>query len=97
MITFLEAKLSRALNIAGVCPTSPDFQQLLNTGTRLLMKRGNWVSTVQFTNTCVFGDIVTWNRYVGTVLGLWDHHHGTIPMNYWHDWMYPGEVEAHGR
>lgn len=94
MITYAEAQSSRILRIAGVCPTSPDFAQLLNDGVRLLLKRGNWTSTVQFTTTCVWDGVATWNRYVGTVLGLEICGRGTIPVNYWHDWTYPGDTEA---
>jgi hypothetical protein len=97
MITFAEAKKSRILRIAGACPDSPDFAQLLNDGVRLLMKRGNWTTTVQFTNTCVWGNVITWNRYVGTVLGLDVCGHTTIPLNYWHEWVYPGDMEASRR
>lgn len=97
MITFGEAKTSRVLRIASVCPNSPDFAQLLNDGIRLLMKRGNWTATVQFLTTCIWNNTATWPRNVGTVLGLDVGFQATIPVNYWHDWTWPGDVEARRR
>jgi len=97
MITLAEAQASRALRIAGVCPTSQEFIDLLNEGTRLLMKRGNWTGTIQFADVCIYNHIVVWNRYVGTVLGLHSNCRSTIPMNQWFDWVYPGDTEGRDR
>lgn len=97
MITYSEAQQSRALRISGVCSTSPQFGDLLNDATRLLIKRGNWTSTIQFCNACIYGDIVTWNRYVNTVLALDVCGRPTQPVNMWHDWLPPGDEEARSR
>jgi len=94
MITLAEAQASRALRIAGVCPESQEFIDLLNDGTRLLMKRGNWTGTIQFATACIYGNTVTWSRYVGAVLGVHVNGGSTIPQNLWFNWVYPGDAEA---
>jgi hypothetical protein len=97
MITLAAAQDSRLLRISGVCSQSQQFIDLLNNATRLLLKRGNWEATIQFADTCIYGNTVTWNRYVGTVLALHVNCGSTIPMNLWFDWVDPGDAEARDR
>ena len=97
MITLAEAQASRAIRIAGACPTSQDWINLLNDATRELLKRGDFYGSIQFNSVCVYGDVVTWNRRVGTVLAVDSNCRSTIPQNFWNDWVPPGDDQIRDR
>jgi hypothetical protein len=65
-----DAKASTLKNIAGVCPSSQAFVDLVNEAQRRLLKRGNWFGTEWLVQLCVQSCVITWPRYVGTVLGV---------------------------
>jgi hypothetical protein len=84
MLTVSEAEDSRINRISGVCPGSPDWYQLLNDGTRMLMRRGNWWGTLKVMRGCIYNGCVTWPRPVGTVLAF-DRCGAAPPKNQWYD------------
>ena len=67
LATLLEAKESSLRNIAGACPSSAAFLQLLNDATRRLMRRGDWPGTICPIHVCVKSGCVVWPRYCGEV------------------------------
>lgn len=84
MLTFGDTKKSRGIiSAAAVCPTSDAFRDYVNTGTRELMKSGNYWGTVQPLEVCVVNQCITWNRYVGTVLAANVCRHSVRPQNNW--------------
>lgn len=102
-------QLSDAMNsgplktVAGVCPDSDTFKDLVNEVSERLLRRGNWHDTEWPVRLCVHSHCVTWPRWVGTVLamrscnGAWDMQnrwYGMMPRDYcsmWNnmpfDWM----------
>lgn len=82
--TFGDIQKSRVIQVASADPTSDDFLSLVNSATRQLMTRGNWWGTVQPMQGCVFGNCVTWPRYVESILALDVCGHHTIPANRWY-------------
>ncbi|MFI5222668.1 MAG: hypothetical protein ACHQX3_00235, partial [Nitrospirales bacterium] len=69
LLTYAEAKQSRELaDISGVCSGGEAFRNLLNQGTRKLMRRGSWFGTVQKIRNCIRNNCVVWPRQIGTVL-----------------------------
>lgn len=93
MITFGDVKASRVARVAACCPNSQDFADLVNDAIRELIRRGNWVSTLQFATVMTYGRTVTWNRHVGTVLAVDINGRATQPFNRWYDWTPPGTHE----
>lgn len=64
-----DAKQSTLKNIAGACPDSQTFIDLVNEAQRRLLKRGNWSGTEWVFRFEIQGCHVTWPRFVQTVLG----------------------------
>jgi hypothetical protein len=54
-------------SVAGNCNTSLDFLALINTATRRLLSRGDWVGTISTIYVCAYRGCVVWPRYVGEV------------------------------
>lgn len=67
LITLGEARESGLRNVAGSCPNSDQFLEILNDATRKLMRRGDWPGTVTAIQVCTHGGCVVWPRYVGEV------------------------------
>ena len=65
-----DIKESTIKNIAGVCSTGQAFIDFINKAQRQLLKRGNFLDTEQWIQICIQGCVVTWPRYVSTVLAL---------------------------
>ncbi len=84
MLTVSEASDSRINRISGVCPQTPEWYQLLNDGTRQLMRRGNFWGTLRVMRGCIYNGCVTWPRQVGTVLAF-DRCGAAPPKNQWYE------------
>jgi len=99
MLTLGEAKNSRLRRIAGVCPDSPEFLELVNDATRMLMKRGNFWATVQRMHGCIYQSCITWPRYVGTILAVNSCGNSIPPRNHWYGFsaVLPEDVLGQGR
>ena len=67
LLTLKEVRESSLRNIAGSCPNSAAFAQLVNDATRRIMRRGDWVGTTVPIHVCTKGGCVVWPRYVGSV------------------------------
>jgi hypothetical protein len=66
-----DAKRDPAIQaVAGACPNSADFINLVNMATRRLWKRGNFFETEWLLDLCVDSCVITWPRIVATVLGV---------------------------
>jgi hypothetical protein len=96
MLTLLQLKnSSRIQRISGLCANSDEFISLANDAVRMLMNRGDWVSTVQKVTACIYSGCITWPRGVSTPLAI-NMCGNTIPLsNHWyefsemtqHDWF----------
>lgn len=84
MLTLGEAKTSRIKRVAGVCPDSEDFLEILNDATRELMRAGNWWGTVKRATFCVYDSCLVFPRYVGTLLAFNRGNHSIPPKNHWY-------------
>lgn len=84
MLTVSEASNSRINRISGVCPLTPEWFQILNDGTRQLMRRGNFWGTLKVLKGCIYNGCVTWPRQVGTVLAF-DRCGSAPPKNQWYE------------
>lgn len=84
MLTTLgQAKRSSLKAIAGACPTSQGFVDLVNEATRRIMRRGDWVGTVCPVYLCVRSGCIVFPRYVGQVRKI-NICNQTIPVqNMW--------------
>lgn len=75
--------------VAGACPNSADFVNLVNTVTRRLMRRGGfneWLIKV-----CISGCYVVWPEFVGTIMGVRFCRSDQTPMhNKWWSIIGPG-------
>lgn len=67
LLTLKEVRESSLRNIAGSCPNSGVFTQLVNDATRRCMRRGDWPGTTVPIHVCVRQGCVVWPRYVGSV------------------------------
>lgn len=65
-----EAKQSALKNIAGSCPDSQQFLDLVNEAQRRLLRRGNWFGTEWRMRVCFTGCHITWPKFVATVLRI---------------------------
>lgn len=83
MLTLSKFKQSRALRIAGVCTSSPEFAQIANDAERELLKRGNFWNSVKRLTMCVYSGCIVWPRQVETVLALDKCGHSIPPVNHW--------------
>ncbi len=86
LATFAESKASSALNdIAGKCPGSYAFRDLLNEATSRLMNRGDWEGTICPIYVCVYGGCVVFPRYVGQVRTINVCNRTATVKNNWSD------------
>ncbi len=60
----------RIRDVARNCSTSAEYASVINSVTRMLMKRGNWWQTEVLVRLCVRGCKIVWPNYVGTVTGV---------------------------
>ena len=99
MVTVGIAKTSRLRRIAGACPNSADFLELLNDAIRMLIRRGNWWATVQRMTGCIYNNCLVWPRQVGSVLALNRCGHSIPPKNHWYGFsaVLPEDVQNQGR
>lgn len=65
--TLKSARESSLASVAGSCTNSAQFRQLVNKGTQMLMRRGDWPGLVIPIYTCVKRGCVVFPRYVGNV------------------------------
>ena len=92
MLTTLSIASASALrNIAGSCPASPAFIQLLNDATRRLMRRGDWPGLVVPIHVCTRAGCVVWPRYVGTVRKINVCNQNVPIHNSWYELLPYGE------
>ena len=96
LLTFGDIQQGPCSKIAGVCPTNPDFADLVNQATRQIMRRGNWWNTTQPMRGCVYDNCITWPRYVGTVLAVNRNGHYSELANRWFDFMDWSAVDPYG-
>lgn len=87
LTTLNEAANSALRNIAGACPLSPEFIQLVNDATRMIMRRGDWPGTIVPIRVCVRNGYLTWPRYVGTVRKLNVFNQNVEVRNMWGDFL----------
>lgn len=86
-LTLGQVKASSVLNIIGVCPTSPQFVDLVNEAVSRLMTYGDWWATTAKARVCVSRNCVAWPRWVGTILAInWGGHNRPI-QNGWYDFI----------
>jgi len=99
MLTLGEAKQSRLKRIAGVCPDSDEFIQILNDATRMLLNRGNWWGSVRRMTGCIYNNCIVFPRQAGTILALNKCGHSIPPKNFWYGFsaVLPEDVLNHGR
>jgi len=65
VITLLDCQNSPGLKrIAGACPTTQDFTDLVNEAARRLMRRGDWFDTAIPIFVCVYNGCLVMPRYV---------------------------------
>lgn len=84
MLTFEDVKNDRGIKtIAGVCPSSSDFADLVNSAVRRAMRRGDFVGTLQPIYLCMRAGCVVWPRYVGQVRKLGWCRVPITPVNMW--------------
>lgn len=88
LATLKEIRDSALANVAGSCPSSAAFSQLVNEATRRLMRRGDWAGTVVRIMVCARRGCVVWPRYVGKVRKI-NHCQGSaLPVrNLWWDFV----------
>lgn len=77
LATLAQAKTSSIRNIAGCCPDSSQFRQLINDATRRLMRRGDWQGTIVPIHVCAKNGCVTFPRYVDQVRAV---NRCSVPM-----------------
>lgn len=71
MLTLGDTKAEKSIQrIAGFCPSSDDFSDLVNKACRIAMRRGDFPGTLQPIFACVRGGCVVWPRYVGNIRAL---------------------------
>lgn len=88
--TFSQVKASRVVQIAGVCKTSPEFKQLVNDATEILLERGDWPGLEVPMQACVRNGCVVWPRQVGRIrrLNMCNRHVHTD--NFWWNYVAAG-------
>lgn len=65
MLTLLDCQNDPGLiSVSGVCPTSQDFTDLVNTSQRRLLRRGDWFETFVPIFVCVYNGCLVMPRYV---------------------------------
>lgn len=94
MMTFDEAKASRLRNIAGACPSSDEFRDLLNEATQRLMIRGDWKGVVVPIYVCVRRGCLVFPRYVGQVRKAKLCGDATPVNNMWYRYMSNAEYSC---
>lgn len=76
---------------------SQDYLDLVNDGTRELIRRGSWWTTVKTLRGCIYNGCITWPRAVGTPLAfnrcgsapvknLWYQYDAVLPNSFHHWW-----------
>ncbi len=70
--------------VAGVCPDSEAFKDLVNEVQERLWRRGNWWDSAWLSRICIHNHCITWPRWVGTVLGIRFPNTPTVMMNRWY-------------
>jgi hypothetical protein len=70
MLTFGQFKQGPAARSTGVAVDSDDFRNYTNEAVRMVLRRGNWWSTVQPIQGCTYNGCITWPRYVASVLAM---------------------------
>lgn len=83
MVTLGEVKRSRVKRVAGVCPSSPEFTDLVNEGTSMLLNRGSWWGTIKRMSFCTYNSCLVFPRQVGTLLALSTCGGSIPPKNQW--------------
>ena len=79
-----DAKASGPLRtVAGVCPNSDSFRDLVNEVQERLWRRGNWWDSAWTMTLCLHSGCVTWPRWAGTVLGIRLPNNPTVMQNRW--------------
>lgn len=67
MLTFKDVKDSSIANVAGYCTDSQEFAFLVNDACRRLLRRGDWVGTVQPIHMCAKRGCLVMPRYVQSI------------------------------
>lgn len=84
--------------VAGVCPSSDTFKDLVNEVQERLWRRGNWWDSEWPVRICVHSACISWPRWVGTVLAMrscddpWEMQnrwYGMMPRDYCSTWNMP--------
>lgn len=90
----LNCKQSSRINrVAGGCPGSDDWLDLLNDSVRTLMNRGEWAATVQKITACIYSNCITWPRGVSTPLAI-NTCNDSIPLvNHWYSFDQPTHLD----
>lgn len=97
MITLATLQTSTAKNIAGYCPTSPEFIQLANDAVDRLMPRGDWIGTILPIRACVVQGCVTWPRQVKQVRKMHECHKDVHVKTVWWDYQDHSNRRDYGR
>lgn len=88
MLVLEDAQTSKSLaRVAGFCPTSADFIDLVNVSIRRFLIRGDFKGTIVPIFVCVRRGCVVWPRYVGNVRALGTCHHSLTVRNIWGDYL----------
>jgi len=100
MITLLQAKQSRIVQIASACADSVEFISLINDAARRYMRRGDFIGTVEDIFVCVTNGCFVAPRYVGAIRrvnvcnrsvqvenGWWRFMPSNQRECSWHSWM----------
>lgn len=83
--TLRDAKNSGPLKtVAGVCPDSNTFRDLVNEVQDALIRRGDWWDLQWRLQMCAFNRCITWPRFVKTVLALRFANSPTEMKNRWY-------------
>jgi len=96
MLTFGDCKADFGLQrVASVVPTSPEFADYVNSACRRLLRRGDWPGVTQTMLVAVWGDFITWPRYVGSVRKLNVVGQLDVPINN-HWWTFTNNRGSSG-
>lgn len=88
MLTLQDCQNNRGLiAVARVSPNSQEFTDLVNEACRRLMDYGDWWATVVRARFQLTGNLITWPRWVGTVLAVNSKANHAKVRNSWYEFL----------
>lgn len=72
---------------AGVCPTSEEFRQYVNTAIRQLYRKGDWNSSLRKAQFCIQNGCIVWPRFVGRLRALTWSKSPVLVNGQWYEFL----------